>query len=310
MTCIWTDANILLGFWKLREGRLQSELLPALVELRDHILVTRQLVDETVRNRLNVFMESAKFTKAPQPPAIPDHLMATEAARTWNARHQSVMEGRKVLDRDWQTILTGLANAIAAGQDPVSKALEPLFANVRNHGNEQLSRARDRRERGNPPGKKGDPLGDQLSWEQFLDDVRDQRSVWIITRDSDYATRLSAERVVLNPLLGNDLLQLGVRDFRVFDDLADAIKDIKASGLNVTRAPPDERLDQLSKVLKPSAPTYELLYPGPPTVCPACESKNSFSSLAPHPSRFGGWTYQATCRMCGFNWDGGEPYDD
>jgi hypothetical protein len=164
--------TVLLGFWKLREGRLQSELLPALVELRDHILITRQLVDETVRNRLNVFMESAKFVKEPQPPAIPEHLIATEEAKSWNARHKTVMEGRKALDRDWQTVLIGLANAISAGQDPVSRALEPLLATARGHEDAHLNRARDRKERGNPPGKKGDPLGDQLSWEQFLDAVR------------------------------------------------------------------------------------------------------------------------------------------
>jgi hypothetical protein len=186
---------VLLGFWKLREGRLQSELLPAFVELRDHILITRQLVDETVRNRLNVFMESAKFVEEPQPPAIPEHLMATEEAKSWNARHKTVMEGRKALDRDWQTVLIGLANAISAGQDPVSRALEPLLATARGHEDAHLNRARDRKERGNPPGKKGDPLGDQLSWEQFLDAVRGEKSVWIVTRDRDYATRISAAKV-------------------------------------------------------------------------------------------------------------------
>lgn len=52
MPSIFIDANILLGFWCLREGRLPSELLLPLVELGDHLLITSQVADEVERNTL------------------------------------------------------------------------------------------------------------------------------------------------------------------------------------------------------------------------------------------------------------------
>jgi hypothetical protein len=153
-------------------------------------------------------------------------------------------------------------------------------------------------------------LGDQLNWEQFLEAVRGNNRVWIVTRDGDYVERIDTDRLILNPFLTDDLKRSGVKDVRVFDNLAKAIADIKAAGLSATKAPSDERLSQLSNALRPTFPTYEQSFPGPPTVCPSCKRENSFTASAPHPSRFGGWSFQATCRSCGFKWDVGEPYDD
>jgi hypothetical protein len=61
MPCIWIDANAFLGFWKLREGRLQSELLPAITELSEHILITRQVSEEVLRNSLSTFLNPGRL---------------------------------------------------------------------------------------------------------------------------------------------------------------------------------------------------------------------------------------------------------
>jgi hypothetical protein len=127
-----------------------------------------------------------------------------------------------------------------------------LFSNALRHSEEQLRHARDRRERGNPPGKQNNPLGDQLSWEQWLDAVKNQRRVWVITRDSDYIERIGGTETVLNPFLAAELKVRGVDDIRAFDNLAKAITDIKAAGVPVSRAPSDQRLTELTKALEPT----------------------------------------------------------
>jgi PIN like domain len=127
MPCIWIDANVFLGFWKLAEGRLQSELLPAITELSEHILITRQVSDEVLRRRLSTFLKSAKFEKVQEPPALPDHLVQTNAANDWNERHKVVMDGLKKLQKDWDEVLTLLSREIATGADRVSKALARIM---------------------------------------------------------------------------------------------------------------------------------------------------------------------------------------
>lgn len=57
---------------------------------------------------------------------------------------------------------------ISCSEDEVSKALIPIFDKAVAHSPKELQKARNRKEIGNPPGKKGDPLGDQLTWEQIL----------------------------------------------------------------------------------------------------------------------------------------------
>ena len=47
------------------------------------------------------------------------------------------------------------------------------------------SRARIRKELGNPPGKVNDPLGDQLNWTQVLENIEKVSALWIVSADND-----------------------------------------------------------------------------------------------------------------------------
>jgi hypothetical protein len=57
---------------------------------------------------------------------------------------------------------------VSQSKDPVSVALAPIFAKAVPHSNDEMQLARERKERGNPPGKESDILGDQLNWQQIL----------------------------------------------------------------------------------------------------------------------------------------------
>jgi hypothetical protein len=176
---------------------------------------------------------------------------------------------------------------------------------------QQLEAGRGRRERGNPPGKRADPLGDQLSWEQFLDAVRGEKTVWIITRDTDY-TEVVNKQKLLNPFLQRELADRGVQSIEVFDNLATAIRSLRLAGLSGAKFLGDEKLTQLEKEEADAhypRPPY-LVWPDGAWKCPNCHRTNVTTDLVAHPSGYGGWSYWATCAHCGYKIDTGEAYDD
>src|SRR5258708_14785060 len=84
-----------------------------------------------------------------------------------------------------------------------------------------LTRARLRKELGQPPGKKNDPLGDQISWEQLLNRASGVDSVWIVSRDGDYTVAVG-NKLFLQPPLQREISNVkGVRSVHCHNYLAD-----------------------------------------------------------------------------------------
>jgi hypothetical protein len=164
---------------------------------------------------------------------------------------------------------------------------------------------------GNPPGKRSDPLGDQISWQQFLDALKGEKRVWIITRDGDYAEVVNGTRL-LNPLLRAELAAKGVEHAEVHDNLSRALQSIQSAGVHVPHELDEAKLGALQKE------EAEAQYPQPPYLfwpdtawrCPKCHNVNKGGGLSAHPSQYGGWSYWAHCERCGYRWDTGEPYDE
>lgn len=311
MPSIFIDANILLGFWCLREGRLPSELLLPLVEMADHILITRQVADEVARNKLTVFLKNVGEISWKLPPLIPDHLAKHRQYHELNSELKRLEETSASARKQWNTVTSELATAISESSDLVSEMLTPLFRKAEAPTEKQLASARLRREIGNPPGKKGDPLGDQVSWEQFLDRAASQKEVWILTRDSDLAHVVDGVRN-LNPFLRQELVARGVEKIHVFDNLSAAMRSLKDAGIGANKLA-DEKLIDLQKMETRDAyvAVHQAFFPAEGDwTCLMCSQRNSDRGLTAHPSKFGGWSYWITCSHCGTRYDTGEPYDD
>lgn len=77
---------------------------------------------------------------------------------------------------------------------------------------------------GNPPGKKEDALGDQITWEQLLNKIPKTDEIWIITNDSDFYTKYK-KKCYLNPFLFQELLskKAGIR-INIFENLSGGLK--------------------------------------------------------------------------------------
>ncbi|NSZ66889.1 PIN domain-containing protein (plasmid) [Agrobacterium tumefaciens] len=311
MPAIFIDANILLGFWCLREGRLPSELLLPLVEMADHLLITRQVADEVERNKLTVFLKNVGEISSKLPPLIPDHLARHRRYHELNTELKRLEEISASARKQWNSATSELATAISESSDLVSEMLTPLFRKAEDPTEKQLAAARLRREVGNPPGKKGDPLGDQVSWEQFLDASNRQKEVWILTRDSDLAHVVDGVRN-LNPFLRKELIARGVEKIHVFDNLSAAMKSLKDAGIGAKKLD-DGELIELQKMEARDAyvAVHQAFFPAESDWnCLICSRRNKDRGLTAHPSNFGGWSYWITCSHCGARYDTGEPYDD
>jgi hypothetical protein len=125
-----------------------------------------------------------------------------------------------------------------------------------------LQRARARRERGNPPGKKTDPLGDQLNWEQILSHCQNKRWLWIITKDLDYATKYPNKKsgdgtkhegkMFLNAALYQDVARRcepePAPEIFCFDKIAEGLERVAAkTGMKAKKLLTSEEIEKINK---------------------------------------------------------------
>lgn len=233
MVKLFIDANVFLQFFREDMPRFHN-LVESLLELRPHLLITERVAAEVRRNKVRVAASAfSVLEKQLAFPAVrlPEHLDDTDN----DTLHQLNEDLAQLLARvrDATTCFRlhrdQLLRRIATSEDQTSKKLERLFENAAIPTDDQLARARQRRRYGDPPGKPGDPLGDQLSWEQVLDEVSAHNDVWLVTRDTDYFEDIGGE-LLLNPFLARELSQRAPnRNARVFSKLVNALQSIRES---------------------------------------------------------------------------------
>jgi hypothetical protein len=241
------DANQYLALYGLASGR---KLLDLLHGQRNRIFVSTQIVDEVTRNKLKLASRffAAQFEKG-KIIAVPDHLLGVDGDKIKELRDKFALaeSARKEINDIALDVLTKISRA----EDDVSIFLRSLFDKAVAPSTEQIARAQSRRERGNPPGKLNDPLGDQIYWEQFLDHCRKNKckDVWIITGDTDYHVKYD-KKLLLNPLLNRDLVSAcdGQPEVHCFDTLLDALTKLgEKEGLPSARLPTSGEAKQLKQ---------------------------------------------------------------
>lgn len=203
---LFIDANQYLQLYQTVTGR---KLLAPLREQQEHIFVTTQITNEVHRNKLEI---AARFLHGQLQPlclramGLPDHLFGIDERTLSELRRRMAGLSDDVtrLKDELERLATETLGRISRSKDEVSVALEEVFRRAIVPSDEEFERGRLRRELGNPPGKKGDPLGDQLTWEQFITHAIGRPKLWIISNDSDYLTTFG-QTSFLNPLLLRDL---------------------------------------------------------------------------------------------------------
>jgi hypothetical protein len=198
---IFIDANKYLDFFRSVDI---AETIDRLLLVRKHTLVTQQVVDEVQRNKLTV-LASCNFSTQrsygfPELKVLPDN----ETKQTLLSRVQKAKEEAKSLEQAIETEVANHFDKVSRSEDGISKKLAEFWGTPTQENLEELSRARTRRERGNPPGKSSDCLGDQITWEQLLNAVKGHESLWVITSDADFIAK-SDKNYRLNPYLQSEL---------------------------------------------------------------------------------------------------------
>ena len=240
------DANIYLSFFRTSAKDIRK-LLPPLQEIKDSVFITRQIRDEVERNKLAVTLESLEPVRDKvkwREWNLPD-LLSTKFGRgapNWS-------EDAKRDEEEVNKAIDLVIDEVATSKDDVSLGLEPIFQTARAETPEELEKARFRREIGNPPGKKKDTLGDQISWTQLLSHVSAKDELWIVTADGDFHIH-NRKSVLLNPFLLKELEEKGVEraKIHVYDNLASALQGFsKAAKEPVKALPPDEVIESAAR---------------------------------------------------------------
>ena len=248
---LFIDANQYLDLYQMVSGK---KLLAALVEQKDYIFVTSQVVDEVNRNKVRVaasFLANVIKKMEFNTMTVPDHMLSTadERVQRLGKRLQKTSEELTKTRDEFGELAHDLLEQVTQSKDEVSKALNMIFSKAVAPNAQELERAKQRKAHGNPPGKANDPLGDQLSWEQILTKCKDKPRLWLITKDSDYATRHGG-KLFLNALLHEDLASLYNKqpDVFCFHNFIDGLEHFSATtSVKATKLPPPNETEQIKK---------------------------------------------------------------
>lgn len=322
MNIIYIDANIYLGFYNSNRPEFKK-LLGSIIELKDKIFFTEQLAYEIDRNKLNVFRLSIdNYVKQTSlyKTILPEHLDEESSPKLseWNKERKTIEEAITTSNKILTEILNEVLFDISISQDKVSKTLLPIYAKAVTPSSESINKARLRKEIGNPPGKRADPVGDQLSWEQLLSIVHKIKRLWIVSTDKDYFTEHN-KVLYLNPILHNDLKKLNTNlEVKTFNILSEALRDFDKQEKIIT-IPSDDELDLISKaeayvLTGLTGSTASFIYSNSfnltkPNLCPKCSAINSFLDGSYLNSQLGGLTIQYICNNCGFHFDTQDFFD-
>jgi hypothetical protein len=247
---LFIDANKYLDLYRTKTGKLN---LAALSQQANHIFVTQKVVDEVKRNKIK---ETASFltkhwelAKA-QTYNVPDHLFGAGEDQSKDIVRQMKEIDQKIkqVNKELRALAVDIMTKVSQSTDEVSTALAPIFANAMRPSDEQLQKAKERKERGDPPGKQTDPIGDQVSWEQILGRFVGKTKLWIITRDSDYGS-MYGETGFFNQFLSEELLKVS-RSAKVFlfENVADGIKHFaEITGVKADKVPSPEEIEEIKK---------------------------------------------------------------
>jgi hypothetical protein len=247
---LFIDANKYLDLYRIALGK---KLLAPLGEQINYIFVTQQVVAEVQRNKIQV---AADFLRAQfkelkiQTFNIPDHLSGTGTEQGKNILQQ-MKEVKQQIDKlnvEVESLALGIMEQISSSEDEVSKALTPIFAKAVPHSPEELQRARERKELGNPPGKNTNPIGDQLTWEQILTHFEGKKRLWIISRDGDYGTVYEGKSFP-NHFLYSELCKIVSNPkIYIFEDLVKGIEHfVKETGINAENCLTPEETEEIKQ---------------------------------------------------------------
>ncbi|MDP8934627.1 MAG: PIN domain-containing protein [Cyanobacteriota bacterium] len=259
---LFIDSNKYLDLYRLKPTK---KLLLLLGDLTDYIFVTKQIVNEVQRNQVLTavrFVRDSFENMSCKTLGLPDSWSSADV----NQR-QDIVNSMKEITKNINetntkvdTLVITMMEQISHIEDEVSKVLLPIFDKAVPHSSDELRKARERKELGNPPGKRTDPLGDQLSWEQILTNFQGKKRLWIISSDKDYGETYK-KRGFLNSFLYKELCNIVSKpEVYLFDDLSAGITDfVKVTEIKTEQQLSPTEIEEIESAEKSLPPMNELV---------------------------------------------------
>jgi hypothetical protein len=153
---IFIDTNQYLDLYRVVEGK---KLLGLLQEQRDYIFVTEQVVKEVQSIKLKTaadFLTEQFRQLTVHELGVPDHLFdaSGDTTNTLRKKFEGLKKSINEINNDLKAAAVQTLHHVSWSQNAVSKALASLFDKPVSHTPDEIQRARERKERGSPPGKK------------------------------------------------------------------------------------------------------------------------------------------------------------
>ncbi|MER8411668.1 PIN domain-containing protein [Mesorhizobium sp. M1342] len=197
---LFIDTNVLLSFYHLTDDDIEE--LKKLVALVKHgqitLWTTTQVADEFARNRDSKIKDALKDFNAPswrsRAPAFlkdyPEYLAATQFLKEASKRHSALMIKANA-DIKAENLAADSIIRDLRGKATTIEVTPPLFG-----------KGIERMRAGNPPGKSGITIGDEINWECLLLSVPNGQDLHIVSTDKDYAAPLDED--ALHPFLASE----------------------------------------------------------------------------------------------------------
>lgn len=224
---LFIDTNVMLSFYHLTDDDIEE--LKKLVALVKHgkitLWSTSQIGDEFARNRDAKIKDALKDFHSPswrsKAPAFlkdyPEYVEVTEALKEASKLHSALM-----------TKANADIKAEQLSADNIIKSLKQKAKTVEVTA-AIFGKGIERMRAGNPPGKSGVTIGDEINWECLLLTVPDGEDLHIVSTDKDYAAPLDSEN--LHPFLAAEWKTKKASTARYYPKLSsffgEHFKDIK-----------------------------------------------------------------------------------
>jgi hypothetical protein len=197
---LFIDTNIFLDFYHLSGADIEElHKLTALLESGGlKLFITDQLCDEFKRNRDNKINDAMNAFNKPK---------LTIIFPAFCKLYPEYAE-LQIMLKEANTKQTQLYNKAMADVDAVKLKADTVIGEL--FGNATLvvvsdkiyMKALRRFRMGNPPGKKGGTIGDEVNWEALLEEVPNGEDLYFVSRDSDYAAAIDPYK--FNPFLDKE----------------------------------------------------------------------------------------------------------
>ena len=213
------DANVYLEFFRFSKDDLDElRKVAELIRTRQlELYLTDQIRDEVRRNRERVLVQSFKSVEDSKVPSrFPQVLRNYERFSQLDAARQGLaVEIADLLSRARQDAAEGRLPADMLLVDLMALATDvPVTDSV-------MTAAKNRHERGNPPGKAGS-YGDAIDWEALLAHHPPYETIDIISADADFRSPLRPRG--LHEFLDQEWRSLKYSVATVYDDLSSFLR--------------------------------------------------------------------------------------